>query len=142
MNSLLAIIPFFSQFVELPGSSGSYITHLIQGDDPRYGNGTTVIADFYLDGGLIFVILGMFIFGYFVRNFDLILLANKKSSFLMYCCAFFFSMNFISTPRSVVLANLKGGIWIAVILYLYQQLYNYGSVKMKKIKKKDNGNIR
>ena len=130
VNGFLAVIPFVSQFFSLT-SSGSYITRLIQGNDPTYGNGTTVIADFYLDGGLIGVILGMFIFGYFVKYFDLYLFANKKSSLIMYCCSFFFSMYFIYIPRSFVLGSLKGAIWIAVILYLYQQFYNYGNVKIK-----------
>ena len=130
LYNMLPVIPFTGQLVDLKGS-GYYITRMIQGDNPNYGNGTTIIADFYLDGGLIFVILGMFIFGYLVKNFDLILFANKKSSFVMYCSAFCFSMYFISTPRSTALGALKAAVWVAVLLYLYQQFYNYGNVKIK-----------
>lgn len=108
---------------------------MIQGDFLSYGNGSSVIADFYLDGGLIGVMLGMFIFGYFVRQFELVLFSNKKASLFLYCCAFYFSFHFISVPRSILLLDLKYSVWLTIIMYSYQKLSNRGIViKHKEIK--------
>ena len=125
---ILSCVPFVHSFLDLPKPTSDYISHLIQGENLTYGNGSSIIADFYLDGGFIGVMLGMFVFGYFVRQFELVLFANKKSSLFLYCCAFYFSSHFIFVPRSFLLLSLKYSIWLTVIIYLYQRLSNNGVV--------------
>lgn len=135
LTYIVSIIPFAAGMFGLRDITSTYISHLIQGDFLSYGNGTSVIADFYLDGGLVGVLLGMFIFGYFVRKFDLVLFSNKKASLFLYCCAFYFSFHFISIPRNYLLLNLKYAVWLTIIMYSYQKLSNRGIViKHKEIK--------
>ena len=133
LTYLVATVPFASALFDLKYKTSTYISHLIQGDFLSYGNGTSVIADFYLDGGLIAVIICMFIFGYFVRKFDLVLFSNKKASILLYCCAFYMSMHFISIPRSMILMDLKYSVWLAVIIYLNQKYSNRGVIIKHKL---------
>jgi hypothetical protein len=121
LSYILSCIPFASGLLDLPKPTSNYISHLIQGTWLTYGNGTNIIADFYLDGGLIAVILLMFIFGFFVRYFEYAMFAKTDSTLLLFCMAFYFSIHFISIPRSFVLLNLKYSVWLTIILYLFQK---------------------
>lgn len=122
LQAIVACIPFASGLFNLGRPSSNYISHLIQGDFLTYGNGTSIIADFYLDGGLIGVVLLMFIFGYFVKRFEEVLFVSMNSTILIYCIAFYFSIHFISVPRSFLLLNLKYSVWLALFLFLNQKL--------------------
>ena len=59
MQHLLNIVPFVSGLVQKNifdydkkfDGSANFITYLIQGEKPRYGDGTSVVADLYLDFG-------------------------------------------------------------------------------------------
>ncbi len=124
LSYILSCIPFANGLFGLPKPTSDYISHLIQGKYLTYGNGTSVIADFYLDVGFIGMIICMFIFGYFTRLFDLVLFSNKKVSLLLYCIAFYFSFHFVSVPRNFLLINLKYAIWLTIIISLYQKMYN------------------
>ncbi|MBO5613536.1 MAG: oligosaccharide repeat unit polymerase [Prevotella sp.] len=121
---ILSCIPFVASFLNLPKPTSTYITHLIQGDLPSYGNGTSITADFYLDGGVLGVVLGMFIFGYFFRRFEMVLFSKEDTSLLLYCIAFYFSIHCIYIPRSFLLLSLKYSVWMAVVIYLNQLRYN------------------
>ncbi len=121
LQAIAACIPFASGLLDLGKPSSNYISHLIQGAFLTYGNGTSVIADFYLDGGLIGVIILMFIFGNFVKRFEEVLFVSMNSTILIYCIAFYFSINFVFVPRSFLLIDLKYSVWLALILYLYQR---------------------
>lgn len=120
LSYILSCIPFAGGLLGLPDPTSTYISHLIQGTYLTYGNGTSVIADFYLDVGVIGMIICMFIFGYFTRTFELVLFSNKKASLLLYCIAFYFSIHFVSVPRSFLLIDLKYSVWLALILYVSQ----------------------
>ena len=126
LRYILSCIPFVNSIFDLSESSGNRITKLIQ-ENITYGNGTTVIADFYLDGGLFAVIICMFLFGYSTKFFELILLSNRNITLFVYCFAFCFSMYYIYIPRSALLSNLKGSLWVAIIIFVLQK------VKGKKI---------
>ena len=128
LSYILSCIPFASKLIDLPDATSSYISHLIQGDFLTYGNGTSVIADFYLDGGVIGVIVFMFVIGYIAKLFDLVLFSNKKASLFLYCAAFYVSFHYISIPRSYALLFLKYSIWITVIMYLHQGFSNRGDI--------------
>lgn len=49
-------------------NSSMFVTYLVQGNHPSYGNGTSLVADFYLDFGIVGVVVGLFLFGYFIRS--------------------------------------------------------------------------
>lgn len=124
LDYIIACIPFASRLTGGIQTSSNYITRLIQGDNPSYGNGTSVTADFYLDGGLIGVIIGMFILGYTYKIFEEVLFTNNTYPLWLYCIALYFSMHCVYTPRSFYLMSLKYSIWMAIIMYLNQKRCN------------------
>ncbi|MNK00943.1 hypothetical protein D3C87_187360 [compost metagenome] len=60
------IIPLFGMDSEMLKSS-YFLTNQLDGD---HGLGTTVVADIWLDFGILGIILGFYIFGYFLRKID------------------------------------------------------------------------
>jgi len=73
-------------------SSSKFVTYLIQGNRPTYGNGTSVVADFYLDFGVIGVIVGLFLFGIFVRkNESRLFFGYQYPTFIWIATLIFFS---------------------------------------------------
>ncbi len=122
----LSAIPFsnslLSKVIDLPGNSSSLVTFFIQGDNRSSGRGTSCIADFYIDGGLLFIIIGMFIWGIVVRRFEFRLISDSKLSLFIFCVAFHFLSYMFYIPRSCVMAPFKYGIWLFAIMFLYQKL--------------------
>ncbi|MDP4680604.1 MAG: O-antigen polysaccharide polymerase Wzy family protein, partial [Cyclobacteriaceae bacterium] len=83
-------------------SSSGFITYLIQGDNPLYGDGTSVVADLYLDFGVYGVIIGLFIFGKFVTKFEQQLYAGQVNSILLWIAALIFLSVAIYIGRSSI----------------------------------------
>lgn len=76
-RNLLSTIPFSSrvtsQFLNQDKrytSSDFFITHIIQGDDYTYGNGTCLNADLYLNYGFAGIIICLFLLGWFMRSVE------------------------------------------------------------------------
>ena len=78
LNSQLLNHTLYSGIV--PGSSASYATYIDQGDNITYGIGSTVILDFFFDGGFILVALGMFLIGVCFRKVEISLWTNTRSA--------------------------------------------------------------
>jgi len=124
----LSAIPFINRFLHLPQGSSSKISHFVQGDEITYGNGTTCISDLYLDGGLLLVIIGMFIWGRLLRRFEVILFTDSSGSLFVFCMAMFFLAHVIYIPRSTILSPFKYALWVYIVMYLYNKMSvrNYG----------------
>ena len=67
--ALLVLVHFVDNDWKYDGSA-NFITYLIQGNDPSYGDGTSASADLYLDFGGYGVFFGLFIFGLLFQFFD------------------------------------------------------------------------
>ncbi len=131
-QQISAAIPFFSiinNFIFQDNSkkyagSASFVTWIFQGDHPTYGNGTSVIADFYFDFGLFGVVLGMFMFGYLMRFAEMEMytrvLPNLFSTvfFIVYITAA------VYIARSSFFFEFRSVIWIIVVLKLNTQFSN------------------
>lgn len=119
-------IPFFSIFYPLIftdnhkkfSSSASYITWIIQGDHPFFGNGTSSTADLYLDFGFLGVLLGMLIFGFFIRYLEVIFYAEELTSLPFQVLSFVYLTNAFYLGRSSLLFNIKICSVIYIILLL------------------------
>lgn len=84
-RSVLATIPFSSrirnEFLNSEkkySSSAFFVTHMIQGDNYLWGEGTSILADLYLDFGIIGIIIGMFLLGLFFRIIEYRVLSNNR----------------------------------------------------------------
>lgn len=122
LSYLFAAIPFSSVFVEpllnLPQKSSSIISHYIQGDWVLYGNGSSCIADLYLDGGIVGIIIGMFLFGVILHYFEIILFDDKHFSLFLFCFALYYIGYMFYIPRSMILGPFKYALWLYIIFLL------------------------
>lgn len=100
---LYRFIPFVYSDKNYENNSVSYCTYLIQGLNRTYGNGTSILADIYLDFGLIGIIVIMFIIGRLVIRLDYELFYGVSSSWFLVAVIFFsyslyLSRSTLSTP--------------------------------------------
>lgn len=106
-------------------TSSQFITWIEQGDYPLWGEGTTCIADFYLDLGLIGVVLGMFSFGYVIRICEEKISSDKISSYFIYILSISIYSLSIYVARSSIMYSIRLGIFAYLIFFIYLNLYKY-----------------
>lgn len=107
------------------GASSRFLTWIRQGDNPSSGDGTTCVADFYVDGGILLVAIGMFAFGVFMRRVDISINSPQPLSLLMCSFAFAYVASSIYIPRSTVLFELKTAMQLFVFCWLYQRFLGH-----------------
>lgn len=106
-------------------SPASFATWVIQGDTPSSGVGTTCIADFYVEFGLIGVIIGMFLLGYFIRFSEVIFFHHALPKLFPLIFSFVYLSDAIYIARSSALFGFRTVVWIYVLLSLNRFLYRY-----------------
>lgn len=135
---LLSSFPFLSGFyLEAKGlnsekysSSSSLISYQIQNGDVQYGNGTSIIADLYLDLGFYGSIFMMFIFGFFIKKAEDQFYNNKQLNIYSLVYIIYFSVA-IYLPRSALLMQLEKIVFILIIIFIFSM------INKKKLKKFD-----
>lgn len=118
LSDLVVAVPFIGRFFPLPESSSYKISKFALGDYFSYGLGTNCIASLYMDGGVIFIAFGMFVFGILIRKFEVYIFSNTSSSFFIFCLAFYFLSHVISIPRSTLLSPFKYALWMYIIIFV------------------------
>lgn len=101
-------------------TSAKYLTYLIGGQDG--GEGTSCVADLYLDFGVLGVILGLFLFGVFVRFLESTIFQENYPSLIVLVAYIVFCQYAIYIPRATILFNIRNLIWILVIIYFVRIL--------------------
>ena len=130
LKQLLATVPFLVGTLDKylikgkknEASTADFITFLIQGDDPQYGDATTPVADLYLDFGTIGVILGFFIFGRFSKKSDLIVLSRANTSLFNWICIMFYWSGAIYLGRATFLYYIQSIIQIYVFIVILNSI--------------------
>jgi len=103
-------------------SSSAFISYLIQGDNPRYGDGTSVIADLYLDFGLFGVIIVLFLFGTFIgKNEFKFFSGYQRNSISWVALLIFFSFS-AYLARSGLFLQLGKIITVYFVIYINDAL--------------------
>lgn len=127
LYAILNCIPFMPSFMyntlgipitEL--SSDYYLTECFFGDYNISGQiGTTVIAEFFLEFGILGVIMGMFILGLFFKRVDRNICINPSTclSVVSIIVAITFASRAIYIPRSNFLSQFKPIIIILIMYY-------------------------
>ena len=118
LDHILSVFPFVSHIYKSGGKTSALITYFIQGDDPVSGNGSSCVADFYIDGGLVGIVLGMFLFGYLMRLFEYQLFVVKYPPLFLISMSYYMSCHVTHIPRSMVFFYLKYSVWLFVILLI------------------------
>ena len=76
---------------------------MIQGEYPKYGDGTTVTADLYLDFGILGVIVGCLLFGVFLSKYEPYLFNGRINSILFWIILLLYLSSALSLGRSTFL---------------------------------------
>lgn len=129
---LTVAIPFFSIFSPIIyedtswkySGSSSFITWIRQGDFPTSGDGTSCIADFYLDFGMLGVLLGMFIFGYFMRFAEVKMYSANIPNLFLHVFIIVYLSDAIYISRSSVLFGFKITVLIYTVLIINKYIFN------------------
>lgn len=119
LSEVSSSIPFSGRLLTLPESSSYRISKYAMGDGFTFGLGTNCIAALYMDGGFIFVILGMLLFGILLRKFEVCIFSDTTSSLFVFCMAFYFLTRMIYIPRSTILSPFKYALWMYFVMVLY-----------------------
>ena len=127
-SDLVSGIPFAGRFFHLPASTSYRISRYAMGEDFSFGLGTNCLAALYMDGGLFFILLGMFVFGIVLRKFEVCVFSGTASSFFVFCMAFYFLTRVVYIPRSSLLSPFKYALW----MYLIMSLISYLSAKRRR----------
>lgn len=122
VGDVIVSIPFVGRLLSLPESSSYKISKFALGDYFSYGLGTNCIASLYMDGGVIFITIGMFLFGVLIRKFEVYIFSNRTSSFFIFCLAFYFLSHIISIPRSTLLSPFKYALWMYLIIIVISHM--------------------
>ncbi|MFI3287702.1 MAG: O-antigen polysaccharide polymerase Wzy [Rikenellaceae bacterium] len=129
---ILSSFPFSGTLLSLSGlygsehtSSAEYITELIQGRNPSYGDGTACIAELYLDFGPLGVIFAMVLFGLFMRKSDELSSGEREVSIFLFALVLLYFAHSIFIARSTLLFPLKKAIATFTICYLYIYFYKH-----------------
>jgi hypothetical protein len=131
LQQISSVIPFFSNINKLfykdnhikYRSSADFITWKNQGEYPWSGDGTTVVADFYLDFGVFGVIVGLFFVGYITRYAEILMFLKgnvnliQHTIFIVLICFSFY------LARSSFLILAKTISWTYFFLIMNSKLY-------------------
>lgn len=133
LAQICAVIPTGSRWLILLGilppqqryaGSASFCTWIFQGDNPTYGDGTSVTADLYLDFGMPGVLVGMFIFGFLVRRIDVNMYQPRLISLCAMAFIFIYSAHAVYIGRSSMLFDLRQAVWLFILMFIYER--NFG----------------
>jgi len=106
---------FFNGDWRLDGSA-NFVTYLIQGANPQYGDGTSVTGDLYLDFGIYGVMLGLFLFGLVVGKYECRLFSNPNRITFGWVFALIYFANSLYLARSSLLLELSNVILVFLLL--------------------------
>ena len=123
---ILSSIPFlggvyleaFDLDPQIYSSSSSLISYHLQGGNVTYGNGTSIIADLFLDLGFYGTLFIMFLFGFFIKSTENEFYKNQNLNIYSLIYIILFSVS-IYLPRSALLMQLEKIVFIFIfILFL------------------------
>lgn len=137
LNQIVAGLPWISKYFLKyignnewkNGDSSNYITFLIQGDNAKYGDGKTPSADLYLDFGIYGVVIGLFMFGIFVKKADEIMIHNNSISLFFWIATMIYFASAFYLGRSSLLNYFQRIMQIYIILIVNNFLFSYLSIK-------------
>lgn len=141
LEQLIYSVPFSGKFVGALFDDGSgrymdvtnFITWIVQGDNPLYGSGATVVADFYIAFGALGVAAGMFIFGWLMRVLEWKMYLEKMPSIFWISFSLVYFCNALYISRSSLLEGFKLVIIVMVFVYLNQFVLGRRSARTRQL---------
>lgn len=145
-RELIAVIPFSNLVTKhlldnsfKYRSSAAFITYVNQGEHYKRGDGSNVVADLYLSFGFLGVIIGLFLFGIFIKRLEFVIFTYHPPNIPIYyyCLAFAYISAAISIPRNTILSPLQTAFFSLLIILLYDFI-----LKVLIISKQDDKNVK
>lgn len=133
LKQVAASVPFLVGFLDrnvLQGSkneqsSPDFISYLIQGNNVKYGDATTPVADLYLDFGAYGVFIGFFLFGIFVKRADSVIIFGQQTSLFFWFVIMFYWSGAIYLGRASFLYYIQSIVQMYIIVVLINSLLNF-----------------
>ena len=114
-------------------SSSAYVTISALGEYPAYGLGTTILADFYLEFGVLGVLLGFYVIGLLFRRIDSIVGNDvKRSTIFLSLCAFVLSSSLVSIPRGYFLFYVRLCMYTYLMFIILNKIFSRYNSNIKK----------
>lgn len=121
MGIIKSIIPF-PDFLDVPAST-TYITESANGGkDYDSGYGSTLIADYYYDLGILGCLLGFWLLGGVYMNFSVKLVRGQSLSVVSLIFLFKMASLSIYIPRSTMWATIGSTVFVIIIYYIIKHL--------------------
>lgn len=132
IQELKLAVPFASKIFELDNSPESmkywniqnFTTWIVQGNNPTYGNGSTIISDLYVAFSIIGILYGMFLLGWFIRSFEVRMYGSYPPSLIWQIFIFVYFCDAIYLSRSSFLGSIKLIILIALVLFINRFIFS------------------
>ncbi len=105
----------------------NFITFLIQGNSPKYGDGSSSTSDLYLDFGIFGVIGGLFLFGMFLRKNENFLISKPPPSLFIWIVISVYFSNALYLGRSSLLFPFQKIIMIYFFIIIFNKIRLYSS---------------
>jgi len=88
--------------------SANFITYLIHRRPVDYGDGSSVIADLYLDFGVVGVVVLMLLFGRFISRIELNIYSGNTKFYFRFLVFLTFLSNSVYLSRSTLMLEFSG----------------------------------
>lgn len=99
--------------------SANFISYQIQGGKPKYGDGSSIIADLYLDFGVLGCVFVMFFFGLIIKNLEYSIIKNKLVLNFGTLFIFMFISKSIYLSRSTLALELSNIVFSYLIIAIF-----------------------
>lgn len=98
--------------------SANFVTYLIQGPNPSYGDGTSAVADLYIDFGPTGVVIGLVLFGVFVGRYEPRLFSGPQRVTFAWVATMVFLADAPYLGRSAILLDFSNVILVYALYRL------------------------
>ena len=131
LHDIIIAIPFASGFYFSSWSEqeigryadlANFITWIAQGDNPSYGNGSSLLADFYVAGGLLGIILGMLLLGWLIRRSEYVMYSDNLTPMFWHVLSIVYFSNAIYLGRTSFLFSLKMVFMVMILIHVNKYL--------------------
>lgn len=110
---------------EMQGSA-YYITTLERGRKSNIGLGTTLQSDFYLDFGIVGMIICMMLIGMLLKRIDLALYSNAELRYSLFTTTMIITLSATAfyLSRSAFIPSIRLPLYTFILLYINRMAYN------------------
>ena len=139
LRQIIAVVPFLSgidkkyisKYDNKFDGSANFVTYLIQGENSTSGDGTSPVADLYLDFGVYGVCIGFLLFGIFIKKAEGVLIFGSSSSLFFFIATMIFLSGCIYIGRGTFLFYFQRIIQMYIVINLFKSILHKSKIIIK-----------